>query len=78
MLLYTGYADEHWREAGENPPVGLILCDENNTALAHYTLDNLPNKILAKEYKMILPDEKILAAEIKQAKRAISARQISK
>ena len=78
MLLYTGYADEHWREAGENPPVGLILCDENNTALAHYTLDNLPNKILAKEYKMILPDEKILAAEIEQAKRAISARQIKK
>ncbi|CAN5829356.1 PDDEXK nuclease domain-containing protein [soil metagenome] len=78
MLLYTGYADEHWREAGENPPVGLILCDENNTALAHYTLDNLPNKILAKEYKMILPDEKILAAEIEQAKRAISARQINK
>lgn len=78
MLLYTGYADEHWREAGENPPVGLILCDENNNALAHYTLDNLPNKILAKEYKMILPDEKILAAEIKQAKRAISAGQIKK
>lgn len=28
MLLYTGYAAEHWREDGENPPVGLILCAE--------------------------------------------------
>jgi predicted nuclease of restriction endonuclease-like (RecB) superfamily len=71
MLLYTGYADKHWREEGENPPVGLILCDQNNESLARYTLENLPNRILAKEYKMILPDEKVLAEEINKAKRLI-------
>lgn len=71
MLLYTDYADKHWREEDENPPVGLILCDENNEALAHYTLDNLPNKILASQYKMILPDEQVLIEEIRQAKREI-------
>ncbi len=38
MLLYTNYADEHWRMEEENPPVGLILCAEKNDALAHYTL----------------------------------------
>ena len=74
MLLYTGYAAEHWREAGENPPVGLILCDASNNALAHYTLDNLPNKILAKEYKMVLPDEKILVEEIEKTRRMLSGR----
>ncbi len=26
MLLYLGYAAEHWTRPGENPPVGLILC----------------------------------------------------
>ncbi|HRH46306.1 MAG TPA: PDDEXK nuclease domain-containing protein [Pyrinomonadaceae bacterium] len=56
---------------GENPPIGLILCDKKNDALAHYTLENLPNKILASEYKMILPDEKILEEEIVKAKRLI-------
>ena len=76
MLLYTGYADKHWREEGENPPVGLILCNENNSALAHYTLDNLPNKILAKEYKMILPDEKILVQEIEKTRKMLSGRKI--
>jgi predicted nuclease of restriction endonuclease-like (RecB) superfamily len=74
MLLYTGYADEHWREEGENPPVGLILCDQKNDALAHYTLENLPNKVLASEYKMVLPDEKTLIKEIKMAKKLLSAR----
>lgn len=71
MILYTNYADEHWREEGENPPIGLILCDQKSEALAHYTLENLPNKILASEYKMILPDEKILEEEIIKAKRLI-------
>ena len=69
MLLYTGYADKHWREEGENPPVGLILCDQNNESLARYTLENLPNQILAKEYRMVLPDEKVLEKEINKAKR---------
>jgi hypothetical protein len=74
MLLYTGYAAEHWREAEENPPVGLILCAEKNDALAHYTLENLPNKILAKEYKTVLPDEKILAREIEKTRKMLSGR----
>ena len=71
MLLYTGYANEHWRMEGENPPIGLILCDQNNTALAHYTLENLPNQVLASEYKMFLPSEEILIEEISKARRLI-------
>lgn len=71
MILYTNYANEHWREEDENPPIGLILCDQKSDALAHYTLENLPNKILASEYRMILPDEKILEEEIVKAKRLI-------
>ena len=74
MLLYTNYADEHWRMEDENPPVGLILCDQNNEALAHYTLDLLPNKVLAKEYKMVLPDEKILVEEIEKTRKMLSGR----
>jgi predicted nuclease of restriction endonuclease-like (RecB) superfamily len=76
MILYTNYANEHWREEGENPPIGLILCDQKSDALAHYTLENLPNKILASEYKMILPDEKVLAEEITKAKRLIGKRDV--
>ncbi|MGI8670251.1 MAG: PDDEXK nuclease domain-containing protein [Aridibacter sp.] len=76
MILYTGYAAEHWCEDGENPPIGLILCSEKNDALAHYTLENLPNKVLAKEYKTVLPDEKILVEEIEKTRKMLSDRKI--
>jgi hypothetical protein len=51
---------------GENPPVGLILCAEKGTAEAYYALDNLPNKVLAAEYQMLLPDEEVIAEELKR------------
>jgi hypothetical protein len=46
-------------ESGENPPVGLILCTQTGAAQTHYSLDNLPNKMLAAEYQTVLRDEKL-------------------
>jgi predicted nuclease of restriction endonuclease-like (RecB) superfamily len=71
MHLYLNYAADHWRHADENPPVGLILCAQKNQALAHYALDNLPNKVLAAEYRTVLPDEKRLAAELTETRRML-------
>ncbi len=50
---------------------------KKNDALAHYTLSNLPNKVLASEYKMILPDEKILAEEIRKTRKIFGERVIA-
>jgi predicted nuclease of restriction endonuclease-like (RecB) superfamily len=74
MHLYLGYAREHWTQSGENPPVGLILCAEKDDALARYTLDILPNKVLAAEYRTALPDVKTIAAELERTRRALEAR----
>jgi predicted nuclease of restriction endonuclease-like (RecB) superfamily len=64
MHLYLNYAKENWMKEGENPPVGLILCTSKDEDVVRYTLDNLPNKILAAEYRTVLPDEKLLVEEI--------------
>ncbi len=71
MHLYLNYAREHWTHAGENPPVGLILCAQKDHAVAHYALEGLPNKVLAAEYRTTLPDEKTLAAEIDKTRRML-------
>ena len=66
MHVYLNYAREHWTLEGENPPVGLILCAQKDHALAHYALEGLPNKVLAAEYRLALPDEAVLAAELER------------
>jgi predicted nuclease of restriction endonuclease-like (RecB) superfamily len=74
MHLYLNYARENWTRAGENPPVGLILCTEKNAAVAHYALEGLQNSILASEYRTTLPDEKELAAEIERKRTMLEDR----
>ncbi len=76
MLLYLGYAAEHWTRPGENPPVGLILCAQHNHSVARYTLDRLPDKVLAAEYRMALPDEQTLAAELERTQAALERRSL--
>ena len=58
----------------ENPPVGLILCAMKNSALAKYALQGLPNKVLAAEYKTVLPDEKLIAEELKRTRKLLEER----
>jgi predicted nuclease of restriction endonuclease-like (RecB) superfamily len=64
MHMYLNYAREKWTKPGENPPVGLILCAEKDADEARYALDGLGNPVLAAEYKLALPDEKSLEAEL--------------
>ena len=72
--LYLNYAREHWSRPEENPPVGLILCAQKDDALAKYALEGLPNKVLAREYKLALPNEKLLARELEKTRKVLEAR----
>ena len=74
MHLYLNYAREHWVREGENPPVGLILCSEKDEALARYALEGLPNNVMAGEYRITLPDEKLLATELDRTRQAMEVR----
>jgi predicted nuclease of restriction endonuclease-like (RecB) superfamily len=74
MHLYLNYARAHWTHPDENPPVGLILCTEHRSGVARYALEGLPNKILAAEYRMILPSEEILAAELARSRKMLEER----
>ena len=74
MHFYLNYARQHWVREGENPPVGLILCSEKDEALAQYALEGLSNKVMAAEYRVSLPDETVLAAELDRTRQAMELR----
>lgn len=74
MHLYLNYAREHWTNEHENPPIGLILCTQKDDAVAHYALDGLPNKVMAREYLTALPEEETLADEIEKTRKQLEKR----
>ncbi|HEJ1596460.1 TPA: DUF1016 family protein [Pseudomonas aeruginosa] len=76
MHLYCNYAKAHWMEADENPPVGLILCADKGHALARYALEGLPNKVMAANYKMVLPDAEVLQKELENTRRLLESSRV--
>jgi hypothetical protein len=51
--------------------VGLILCAQKDAAVAKYALEGVPTKVLAAEYRTLLPDVERLADELVRARLAI-------
>ena len=60
--------------ADENPPVGLILCADKGHALARYALEGLPSKVMAANYRMVVPDAELLQKELENTRRLIESR----
>ncbi|HGI9212427.1 TPA: PDDEXK nuclease domain-containing protein [Burkholderia lata] len=74
MHMYCNYAKEHWAYPDENPPVGLILCADKGHALARYALEGLPTKVMAANYRMLLPDAELLQRELENTRRLLESR----
>ncbi len=74
MHMYCNYAKEHWTLPDENPPVGLILCADKGHALAKYALEGLPNKVMAANYQMLLPDAALLQQELERSRLLLESR----
>jgi predicted nuclease of restriction endonuclease-like (RecB) superfamily len=77
MHLYCNYAKEHWTLEGENPPVGLILCADKGSTLARYALDGLPNKVMAANYRTVLPDAEVLQQELEKTRLMLESSRIA-
>ena len=78
MHMYCNYAKEHWAYPDENPPVGLILCADKGHALARYALEGLPTKVMAANYRTVLPDAELLQKELEDTRRLLESRSLKK
>ena len=65
MQMYVNYFDRYERVEGENPTIGILLCKQSDEALVDLTLPENAN-IYAKEYKLYLPDKKLLQKKLKE------------
>ena len=74
MHMYCNYAKEHWAYPDENPPVGLILCADKGHALARYALEGLPTKVMAANYRTVLPNAELLQKELGATRRLLEQR----
>ena len=71
MQMYVHYYQRELTAADENPPIGIILCTDKNEAVVRYTLPEGKQQIFASRYKLYLPTEAELAAELQRERAAV-------
>ena len=64
MQMYVNYFDRYQRAEHEERTIGIILCSDKNDAMVKITLPEDNEQILARRYKMYLPTEEELRAEL--------------
>ena len=73
--LYLNYYDRERRTPGDHPTLGLILCTDKNDAVVRYTLGvEQQKKIFTSRYKLHLPSEAELRAELRRELKKLRAR----
>lgn len=60
LNTYLNYYRRHEMNAGDRPPVGLLLCTDQDQALVEYALGGLDQHLFVSEYRVSLPDETAL------------------
>lgn len=75
LQLCVNYYDQERRTPGDGPTLGLILCTDKNDAVVKYTLGLRQRRSLfASRYKLHLPTEAELRAELRRERKALSVK----
>lgn len=71
MQMYVNYYTREMMNEGDNPPIGILLCDSKSEAVVRFTLPEGNNQIFASRYKLYLPTEDELRNELMKDRKFI-------
>lgn len=66
LQMYVNYYDRYEKMQFEKPTIGILLCAVKNDTVVKITLPENNTSIIASEYKLYIPSEKQLLAEIEK------------
>jgi hypothetical protein len=66
MEFYLEALDRDVKKAAENPSVGLILCTKKDETVVEYALSRSMSPAMIAEYKLHLPDKKVLENKLRE------------
>ena len=64
LNMYVAYYRDRMMTEGDNAPIGILLCTAKNDAMVKLTLPENSSQILASQYELYLPSEKVLKQEL--------------
>jgi len=74
MDMYIKMFDDLKRTEGDSPTIGIILCSQKDETVVKYSILKDNEQLFATKYRLYLPSEEELIAEIEREKRLINER----
>jgi predicted nuclease of restriction endonuclease-like (RecB) superfamily len=71
--MYVRMMDERKRGPDDNPTVGVILCTQKDASVVRYSVLHENQQIFASRYKLVLPSEEELRAELDRERNQLAA-----
>jgi predicted nuclease of restriction endonuclease-like (RecB) superfamily len=71
MDMYVRLYDDQRKLEGDNPTVGILLCEHKDQSVVRYSVLNESEQLFASKYKLILPTEEELIAQMGRERLAI-------
>lgn len=75
MDMYVRMYDELRKAEDDNPTIGIVLCSETDEDIAKYSILKGNEHLFATKYKLYLPTEEELRAEIETQKEIFEMQQ---
>lgn len=76
--MYVRMYDELKKSKEDNPTIGILLCSETDADIAKYSILKGNEQLFAGKYKLYLPTEEELKAEIESQKAIFELQQQEK
>lgn len=71
MQLYKHYYEQEMMNPGDNPPVGIVLGSDTDSAVVKYTLNEHERNLFAVKYHLSLPTVEEIRRELQRERAAI-------
>ena len=71
MDMYVRMYDDLKRGDGDNPTVGILLCEDKDQSVVRYSVLNGSEQLFASRYQLVLPSEEELRSELAREAQAI-------
>lgn len=78
MDMYVRMYDDLKRGPDDNPTLGIVICDQTSETIAKYSVLSDSDQLFATKYKLYLPSEEELRAEIEHQKMIFELQQREK
>ena len=73
LNTYVSWYEKNVCADDDNPPIGILLCTDKDSALAEYALAGMNNELSVSKYQLELPSKELLQSQIEAERNRLAA-----